>query len=162
MTSFGLTGYGAIYSSISYLIGSVMAFARTEFGVIFNSYLAKKKEFDGFEGAFVFPTVPNRYDGGIACIDFASLYPSNMRSINYSPETYLGKVIVYRKNRFNGEMVCNKTNEARYNPFNNKDSVYGKNEVGEDAPVILNAGDPDIVKLQLVKANGKIMDLTND
>lgn len=162
MTSFGLTGYGAIYSSISYLIGSVMAFARTEFGVIFNSYLAKKKEFDGFEGAFVFPIVPNRYDGGIACIDFASLYPSNMRSINYSPETYLGKVIVYRKNRFNGEMVCNKTNEARYNPFSNKDSVYGKNKAGEDAPVILNAGDPDIVKLQLVKANGKIMDLTND
>jgi len=28
ITSFGLTGYGAIYSSISYLIGSVSAFSK--------------------------------------------------------------------------------------------------------------------------------------
>lgn len=43
ITSFGLTGYGAIYSSISYLIGSVSAFAKTQMGgKIFNSYLAEK------------------------------------------------------------------------------------------------------------------------
>ena len=112
MTSFGLTGYGAIYSSISYLIGSVLAFSKMQMGGrVFKSYLAEKQHFDSFEGAFVFPTVPSKYDGGIACIDFASLYPSNIRSINLSPETYVGKVIIYRKDKSTGQLICNRENE---------------------------------------------------
>lgn len=161
MTSFGLVGYGAIYSSISYLIGSLIAYAKTQFGVIFNSYLAKRKEFSGFEGAFVFPTVPSKYDGGIACIDFASLYPSNIRSINLSPETYVGKVIIYRKDKSTGQLICNRENEQKYNPFCDAGSEYVV-ENGEQVLQTLNAGDKDIVKLQLVRQNGKVIDITND
>ena len=97
ITSYGLTGYGAIYSSISYLIGSVLSFSKTQMnGKVFTSYLAEKKHFDSFEGAFVFPTQAGIYRGGTGTIDFASLYPSNIRAINASPETYVGKVLVKR------------------------------------------------------------------
>lgn len=118
ITSFGLTGYGAIYSSISYLIGSVMAFAKTEMGgKIFKSYLAQRQHFDSFEGAFVFPTQAGVYRGGIGCIDFASLYPSNIRSINASPETYVGKVLVKRKDVQGVQLPIDVSNEPAFNLF---------------------------------------------
>lgn len=88
----GLCNYDTIYSSISYLIGSVTQFARLEMGRIFQSYLNIKKERESYEGAYVFEPIPGVYDGGIACVDFNSLYPSSIRSLNLSPETYVGKV----------------------------------------------------------------------
>lgn len=155
ITSFGLTGYGAIYSSISYLIGSVSAFAKTEMGgKIFKSYLKEKQHFDGFEGAFVFPTQAGVYRGGIGCIDFASLYPSNIRAINASPETFVGKVLIYLKDEV-GNISCNIKDEARFNPFCNDDSIWGKDEEGRDIRLVLNAGDPAIVKLELKTPDNK-------
>ena len=66
-------------------------------GVVFNSYVAERRDFDQFEGAFVFPTIPGVYRGGIGTIDFASLYPSAIQAGNISPETYVGKVLIQRK-----------------------------------------------------------------
>ena len=91
----GLTNYNAIYSSISYLIGSLIAFGKTEMegSPVCQSYLNEKKESQGYEGAYVFPPVVGLYKGGIACVDFNSLYPSTIRALNLSPETYVGKII---------------------------------------------------------------------
>lgn len=161
ITSFGLTNYGAIYSSISYLIGSVQTFAKVNFNKIFTSYLAEKKHFDSFEGAFVFPTQTGVYRGGIGCIDFASLYPSNIRAINASPETYVGKILVYLKDP-TGNISCNIKNEARYNPFCDDNSVWSKNDLGETVRTVINAGDPDIVKLELKLPNEQRKPITND
>jgi len=90
-----------------------------------TSYLPEKKVFKGFEGAFVFPTRAGVYRGGIGTIDFASLYPSNIRSINASPETFVGKVLISYMNS-SGAIICNEMNEVLFNPFSDEDSVYGK------------------------------------
>lgn len=98
VVSCGLADYNQIYGSITYLISSISAFARVHMdGKIFNSYVAEKQTFPPFEGAFVFPTIPGVYRGGIGTIDFASLYPSIIRAINISPETYVGKLLVHKK-----------------------------------------------------------------
>ena len=118
ITSFGLTGYGAIYSSISYLIGSVLSFAKTQMnGKVFTSYLAEKRHFDSFEGAFVFPTQAGVYRGGTGTIDFASLYPSNIRAINASPETYVGKVLVKRVDDVGNPLPVDIDKEPAFNLF---------------------------------------------
>lgn len=88
----GLVSYNGIYASIGYLIGSLIAFAKNNFNVVFNSYVKEKKDFGSFEGAYVFPAVKGIYRGGIATIDFNSLYPSSLRALNISPETYVGKI----------------------------------------------------------------------
>jgi DNA polymerase elongation subunit (family B) len=43
-----------------------------------------------YKGAFVKDPVPGLYNG-IVCFDYSSLYPSTMRALNISPETYLGQ-----------------------------------------------------------------------
>lgn len=155
ITSFGLVNHNAIYSSISYLIGSVMAFTKTEFdGKIFPSYLAERKKFDGFEGAFVFPAIPGVYRGGIVCIDFASLYPSNIRAINASPETYVGKILIYFKDAL-GNITCNAQDDARFNPFCDDDSEWEIDKNGNNVRSVINAGDPAIAKIELKYTNGK-------
>lgn len=88
----GLVNYSGIYASIGYLTGSLIAYAKTEFGVVFQSYMAEKKDFGTFEGAYVFPAQKGLYKGGISTIDFNSLYPSSLRALNVSPETYVGKI----------------------------------------------------------------------
>lgn len=90
----GLTNYDAIYSSISYLIGSLISFAKTQMKghPVFQSYLNQKNDNFSYEGAYVFPPVPGLYKGGIATVDFNSLYPSTIRALNLSPETYVGKI----------------------------------------------------------------------
>ncbi len=116
--SFGLTDYNQIYGSIAYLIGSVMAFSKTEMGgKIFNSYMNEKKHFDSFEGAYVFPTVPGVYRDGIGCIDFASLYPSNIRSINASPETYVGKLLIQFKDAAGGLLPVDELHAPMFDIF---------------------------------------------
>lgn len=93
ITSLGLSNIDTIYTSISYLVGSLIAFAKSEMNVVFNSYIAEKKEKVPYEGAYVFPPIPGLYKGGIATIDVNSLYPSTIRSLNLSPETYVGKLL---------------------------------------------------------------------
>jgi DNA polymerase elongation subunit (family B) len=92
ITSSGLSNYDAIYSSIGYLIGSLIMFAKTQMGIVFTSYKGVEKESIPFEGAFVFPPIPGLYRGGIMTVDFSSLYPSSIRAGNFSPETYVGKI----------------------------------------------------------------------
>lgn len=88
----GLCQYSTIYTSISYLTGSLIAFSRNNMGKTFQSYLNKPNEKEEYEGAFVFEPVQGVYRGGIATIDFNSLYPSSIRASNMSIETYVGKI----------------------------------------------------------------------
>lgn len=92
ITSVGLSKCDSIYSSIGYLIGSLIMFSKTQMGTIFTSFQNKKSEPIPFEGAFVFDPIPGLYKNGIATIDFASLYPSSIRALGISPETYVGKI----------------------------------------------------------------------
>lgn len=120
ITSFGLSQYPTIYSSISYLVGSVTSFAKTEMNRVMVSYVGEKKHFDGFEGAFVFPAQVGVFRGGSATVDFASLYPSNIRSINASPETYRGKVLINYKAP-NGDLLpVNERDELPFDIFDDK------------------------------------------
>ena len=88
----GLCPYSSIYSSIGYLTGSLIAFSRDKMDRVFQSYLNKPNVKEEYEGAFVFPPVQGVYRGGIACVDFNSLYPSSIRASNMSIETYVGKI----------------------------------------------------------------------
>lgn len=88
----GLCPYDTIYSSIQYLTGALIAFSRLNMNRIFQSYLNRKNEKESYEGAFVFPPVKGVYRGGIATVDFNSLYPSSIRAMNLSIETYVGKL----------------------------------------------------------------------
>ena len=92
ITSAGLSNYNDIYSSIGYLIGSLIMFAKTQMGTVFPSYKGVDKETIPYEGAYVFPPIPGLYHGGIMTVDFSSLYPSSIRAGNFSPETYVGKI----------------------------------------------------------------------
>jgi DNA polymerase elongation subunit (family B) len=93
ITSSGLSDYNSIYSSIGYLVGSLVTFARTNMGkAVFTSYKSRKDSNEKFEGAFVFEPVPSVYRDGIAVVDYNSLYPSSIRAANISPETYVGKI----------------------------------------------------------------------
>lgn len=114
---FGLINYNAIYASIGYLIGSVIAFTKTEMNRVFVSYMVEKKQFDGFEGAFVFPTVKGIYRGGIGAIDFASLYPSCIRASNISIETYVGKVLIQFRDSTGSLLPINDKDEQPFNIF---------------------------------------------
>lgn len=116
IASCGVSDCNSIYGSIKYLISSATAFAKVQMGgKIFNSYVAEKKNFPPFEGAFVFPTIPGVYRGGIGTIDFASLYPSIIRSINISPETYVGKVLVHYYDEMGIEMPPDLDHEPAFN-----------------------------------------------
>lgn len=171
VSSFGLSDYNQIYGSIAYLINSVRQFAKTQMnGKVFTSYLPEKKNFPKFEGAFVFPTLKGVYRHGTGTIDFASLYPSCIRATNVSPETYVGKILIYFKDEFGnpavyeeldekgkkvGEWPVNKKNEVRFNPFSNEDSVWGKDDFGRKVRVVINAGDPLISRLELMLPGDK-------
>ena len=88
----GLCPYGSIYSSIGYLTGSLIAFARDNFNAVFQSYLNRPNTKEEYEGAFVFPPNKGVYRGGIGCIDYNSLYPNSVIQGNMSIETYVGKL----------------------------------------------------------------------
>ena len=93
ITSAGLSNYDAIYSSIGYLVGSLCMFAKTMAGgVVFQSYRNGNPSKLKYEGAFVFPPILGFYRDGIAVLDYNSLYPSSIRAMNLSPETYVGKI----------------------------------------------------------------------
>ena len=146
ITSFGLSDHNQIYGSINYLINSLTSFAKTQMnGVVFNSYVAERMNFDQFEGAFVFPTIPGVYRGGIGTIDFASLYPTAIRCGNISPETYVGKVLIQRKDDAGNLLPINKKDEPNFNIFD--DSI---------------AKSKNIVGYQLMLKNGQIKQVTLD
>ena len=91
---FGFCNYEDIYQSTSYLVNTLALYTlKNRDHVIFNTYANKFCEKRPYEGAFVFPPVMGRYSGGIACVDFNSLYPSCIRAMNLSPETYVGRLV---------------------------------------------------------------------
>ena len=149
ITSCGVSDYNSIYGSIRYLINSVTAFANVQLGKVFNSYIAKKKDFPPFEGAFVFPTIPGIYRGGIGTIDFASLYPSILRSMNISPETYVGKVLVYRKDKTN---ICLPIDVDHEPMFNIHDDSIAKADDIVGYSLLLPNGQQKKIELEQIRA----------
>ena len=91
----------------------------------------------------MFPTVAGLYKGGTGTIDFASLYPSNIRSINASPETYVGKVIVCLRDDTGNLIPPNLDNAPAFDVFNDE-AVADKRFVG----------------LKLKLPNGKLKDIS--
>ena len=93
VAGFGLTNYDFIYQSAPYLVPTIDIFARKHHeNMVFNSYPNNFREKVKFEGAWVIPPVPGRYSHGTATVDFNSLYPSCMRMMNLSIETYVGRI----------------------------------------------------------------------
>ena len=89
VAGFGLTNYDFIYQSAPYLVPTISIFCRKHReNVIFNSYANNFRHKEHFEGAWVVPPTPGRYSYGTATVDFNSLYPSCMRMMNLSIETY--------------------------------------------------------------------------
>lgn len=148
IAGYGLCNYDTIYSSISYLIGSIISFSKMRLeGKTFISYLKDRQDFgEGFEGAFVFPCKPHIYRNGEGVIDFASLYPSIIRCLNISPETYVGKVLVYMKDT-TGTVSVDPTHAPMLDLYGKGPSNFNTGD--ERIMPVLNAGDPNIVKLEL-------------
>ena len=92
ITATGLSNYDTIYGSIVYIIGSLIMYSKTQMKKVFVSYNNKETQRISAEGAFVFDPIPGLYKGGIATIDYASLYPSIIRMTNIRIETYVGKI----------------------------------------------------------------------
>lgn len=163
ITSFGLSQYSTIYSSISYLIGSLCQFSVDQMQRRMCSYVGEKKHFNGFEGAFVFPAQQGLYKGGNGTCDFASLYPSNMRAINASPETYRGKVLIQYRDSTGNPLPINETDELYFNIFDDKiakaDNVIGyqiKLPNGKRQPVKLESLRKWIVNHGIYTANNTL------
>lgn len=180
ITSFGLADYNQIYGSIAYLIGSIVGFSKTSMGgKVFPSYMREKKQFDSFDGAFVFPTISGLWKGGTGTLDFASLYPSCIRALNVSPETYVGKVLVYFKDPFGnvrpytwseqskqldketGKMkmmtvthsaACNEKNEVPFDIHDDSDTLVERSDATMGK---ISAGCKQIHHLELLCPDGK-------
>lgn len=92
----GLCEYESIFQSIPYILGALTIQAR-KLGVKFltdsNKSDDKKDVSEGFEGAFVFPTKAGYYKNGVVSLDFNSLYPNTIMTLNLSPDTKIGKII---------------------------------------------------------------------
>jgi DNA polymerase elongation subunit (family B) len=91
----GLVPYESIFKSQPYIYGMLLLQGRQE-GITLPSlnHFAEKAEVsdDPFEGAYVFEPQTGFYSAGVFSVDFNSLYPNIMISLNISPETKLAKV----------------------------------------------------------------------
>jgi len=96
ITTSGLCQTEAIYTSISYLIGSLSTYSMNERMGVFPTFKDKNSDMgsEKFEGAYVFPTQSGFYNNGVIGIDLASLYPNDMIAQNISPETKVGQLHV--------------------------------------------------------------------
>lgn len=93
VSGFGLTNYDYIYQSAPYLVPTISIFCKKHRkNMVFNTYANNFREKVGFEGAWVIDPVVGRYAYGTATVDFNSLYPSAMRMMNLSIETYVGRI----------------------------------------------------------------------
>ena len=93
VAGFGLVNYDYIYQSAPYLVPTISIFCKKHReNMIFNTYANNFREKKRFEGAWVIPPVVGRYMYGTATVDFNSLYPSAMRMMNLSIETYVGRI----------------------------------------------------------------------
>lgn len=93
VVGFGLTNYDYIYQSAPYLVPTINIFTMKHRGdMVFNTYANNFRPKDTFEGAWVIDPVVGRYAYGTATDDYNSLYPSCMRMMNLSIETYVGRI----------------------------------------------------------------------
>jgi DNA polymerase delta subunit 1 len=107
-------------------------------GIKLTSYVAKKcrekntlmpdleknyQDHDGYEGAIVLPPKCSMYmDNPVACVDYASLYPSSMISQNYSHDSKVstieynlsGKVIKETGEKSGGKYIYDNLPEYQY------------------------------------------------
>lgn len=92
----GLCEYENIFQSIPYILGGLTIQAR-KLGMKFltdsNKSEDKKDISESFEGAFVYPTKAGYYKNGIVSLDFNSLYPNVIRTLNLSSDTKVGKIL---------------------------------------------------------------------
>ena len=90
----GLANYDLIYQSTGYLVPTINIFAlKHRPDIIFNTYANGFRKKIKFEGAWVIPPTPGRYSYGTGTDDYNSLYPSGMRMMNLSIETYVGRIL---------------------------------------------------------------------
>lgn len=90
----GLCEYEAIYNSSPYIYGALILQAH-EMGVrlISDDRLDNNEHKSSFTGAHVFDPKAGVYRKGVSTLDFNSLYPNIMITLNISPETKVGKII---------------------------------------------------------------------
>jgi len=94
----GHVGYEQFGTSSRYLEGAILMYLRRKKRVAPNKPLEGREEYEqqleegeeGFEGAYVKPPVPGRYDW-VFDLDLTSMYPNIIISLNISPETKVGK-----------------------------------------------------------------------
>jgi DNA polymerase elongation subunit (family B) len=89
----GLSEYETILKSSPYIFGALILEARRNNQKIVSNNVDILNEDQSYTGAFVFPTRPGRYKGGVATLDFNSLYPNIMVTLNLSAETKIGKIV---------------------------------------------------------------------
>lgn len=95
----GHVGYEHFGTSSRYLEGAILIYLRRQGRVAPNKPLEGREEYEqrledgeeGFEGAYVKPPVPGRYDW-VFDLDLTSMYPNIIISLNISPETKIAKV----------------------------------------------------------------------
>ena len=95
----GHVGYEQFGTSSRYLEGAILMYLRRQGRVAPNKPLEGREEYEqrledgeeGFEGAYVKPPVPGRYDW-VFDLDLTSMYPNIIISLNISPETKVAKV----------------------------------------------------------------------
>jgi len=89
----GLCEFDAIYSSVPYIYGAICADELRNEGRLYPYKTKDEEKEEEYEGAFVFEPRVGLYTNGIASVDFNSLYPSTMITLNISPETKFAKII---------------------------------------------------------------------
>lgn len=87
----GRIPYESVYHSSRWIEGAFLVYMK-EHGMVPPSKNKYEKPDDKFEGAFVKNPEPGLYRW-IYDLDFTSLYPSIIMSLNISPETKVGKVL---------------------------------------------------------------------
>lgn len=107
----------------TYLDGAALTYCKRNNMVAVNS--EKGNDNSTAEGAFVKVPTPGLYRF-ISAIDASSLYPSNIRTLNISPETLFGKVLNWNES----DWIQKKDIELEIDIFVNNisDSLFGKNQ----------------------------------
>lgn len=107
----------------TYLDGAALTYCKRNNMVAVNS--EKGGDNSTAEGAFVKIPTPGLYQYVIDC-DLTSLYPSNLMSLNISPETLFGKVLNWNEDNWIRGKETNYRIETYVN--NLSDSLFGSNK----------------------------------
>jgi DNA polymerase elongation subunit (family B) len=123
----GHVPYNAIFTSSRYLEGAILTYMKQLEIVAPNKPKRIETDEDSdegkFAGAYVKPPIPGRYEW-LNCIDATSLYPSNIMTLNISPETKIGKLHGWSSNNMMSKFKENKTPETMMLEYKN-----GKKEI---------------------------------